>query len=113
MEDERAQPMPAGLRLERVTSTDEVVVLVHGEIDIASADRMRVEVVHAASSKPQRVIVDVRGVSFIDSSGLSALVESRDLVANVTSFRLRGVGGNLRRLLEISGLLGEFEVLDD
>ena len=113
MEDDRAQPMPAGLRLERITSADEVVVLVHGEIDIASADRVRDEVVHAASSKPARLVVDFGGVSFVDSSGLSALVEARDLVAGVTSLLLRGVDRSLRRLLELSGLIGEFDVLDD
>jgi anti-sigma B factor antagonist len=112
MEDERAQPMPAGLRLERVTSADEVVVVIHGEIDIASAGRVRDEVVHAASSKQPSVTVDFRDVSFIDSSGLSALVEARDLVAGASSLRLRGVGGHLRRLLEISGLITEFEIID-
>jgi anti-sigma B factor antagonist len=52
-----------------------VVVGVAGEIDISTADRLRMQViiaVLAATSPP--VVIDLGGVKFCDSSGLGALV---------------------------------------
>jgi anti-sigma B factor antagonist len=112
MAEEQPPPMPAGLRLERVTTEDDVVVIVHGEVDMATAPRMREELVDAAAKAPSHVTLDTRGVSFIDSSGLSALVQARDALAPATTLRLAGLDPHLRRLLDISGLLEEFEILD-
>ena len=112
MGHDRPEPAPAGLRLERVTASDDVRVIVHGEVDIATASRLREEVVEAGASKPPHVTLDAGGLSFIDSSGLSALVEARDALAPATGLRLTGVNGHFRRLLQISGLLGEFEIVE-
>jgi anti-sigma B factor antagonist len=53
-----------------------VVVEVRGEIDIASADRLRRVLVDAASRlRPVRLVVDLLHVTFIDSVGIGVLVE--------------------------------------
>jgi ABC-type transporter Mla MlaB component len=52
-----------------------VVVEVGGEIDLHSAPRLREELGRALESNtPPRVIIDLAGVSFIDSTGIGVLV---------------------------------------
>jgi anti-sigma B factor antagonist len=61
------------------TSTERdgvVVCTVIGEIDVASAPRLRQELVRLAaeSDGPPRVVVDLAGVDFLDSTGLGVLL---------------------------------------
>jgi anti-sigma B factor antagonist len=52
-----------------------IVVEIRGEIDIASADRLRQVLVDTVSRlRPVRLVVDLLHVTFIDSVGLGALV---------------------------------------
>jgi anti-sigma B factor antagonist len=52
-----------------------VVVHVNGEVDVATAELVRVQVITAALSvTPPRLVLDMHGVTHCDSSGLSALV---------------------------------------
>lgn len=85
-----------------------VVVEVGGEIDLHSAPRLREELgrAGAVSSPPPRVVVDLAGVSFIDSTGIGVLVGALK--------RAREAGGELafcnaqsrvQRVFEITGLL--------
>lgn len=54
--------------------------------------------------------VDVSGVTFCDSSGLSALVRSRARAAEMTgSLRLASPSPQIQRLLSVAGLTRMFE----
>ncbi len=53
---------------------DQVVVRPYGRIDVESAPVLRENLKSIAESSPMHVVVDLQGVEFIDSSGLSALV---------------------------------------
>lgn len=48
-------------------------MVVKGELDMASAPDMTSAIESLARSDAQRVVVDLGGVSFIDSSGMGAL----------------------------------------
>lgn len=50
-----------------------IVVEIRGEVDVASADRLRRVLLDAALSRPIAVIVDLLYVTFIDSTGIGAL----------------------------------------
>ena len=91
--------VPLGLTVER--HHDTTVVVVTGEIDIMTAPQLRACLFDADGD----VVVDLLSVSFLDSSGIAALVDARK--------RLTGAGGDLslrkregivRRALEIIGL---------
>ena len=95
------------LTLERRTHGSWAVVEVGGELDLYTAPSFRESVLEAASDiDPPKVIVDFRGLGFIDSSGLGAIV------ACLKHLRERGgdlalaapEGSGLRRLLELTGL---------
>lgn len=95
------------LSLETRTHGTWAVVDVGGELDLYTAPSFRESVLEAAGdTDPPKVIVDFRGLGFIDSSGLGAIV------ACLKHLRERGgdlalaapEGSGLRRLLDLTGL---------
>lgn len=82
-------------------------VRVAGELDLSS-EPVVFEIVKGKLEKPNlhRVVIDVTDVTFIDSSGLRALLRCRDEAArHDVSFTLQ-LGGNpqVERLLAVAGV---------
>ena len=95
------------LSLDKRTHGTWAVIDVKGELDLYTAPSFRESVLEAAGDNdPPKVIVDFRGLGFIDSSGLGVIV------ACLKHLRERGgdlalaapEGSGLRRLLELTGL---------
>ena len=60
------------------TESDGVVILeVVGEVDMATAPRLRVEVSRLLDARPTALVIDLRGVTFFGSTGISMLVEAQ------------------------------------
>jgi anti-sigma B factor antagonist len=99
---------------ELVTSLDRtddtVTVALHGEVDVATVDQVRVAFADAIAGRPRAIEVDLRDLSFIDSTGLGALVFGfqRSREENI-GFRLARPSPGVRQTLVLSGLL---EVVD-
>jgi anti-sigma B factor antagonist len=89
-----------------------IVVRLAGELDLYNAHLVRDELIAAAERVPERLIVELSGVTFIDSTGLGVLIEARTRLANRRAFLLVGPGLETRRALEISGLDRHFAVHD-
>ena len=89
-----------------------IVVRLAGELDLYNAHLVRDELIAAAERGPERLIVELSGVTFIDSTGLGVLIEARTRLANRRAFLLVGPGLETRRALEISGLDRHFAVHD-
>jgi ABC-type transporter Mla MlaB component len=53
------------------------IATVRGEIDIDTVGTLSEHLGHLAGKNPQRLVIDLAGVSFIDSSGLAGLVRFR------------------------------------
>ncbi|MCP2341684.1 STAS domain-containing protein [Actinomadura rupiterrae] len=51
-------------------------IAVCGDLDIATAETLRAVFAGASGESVSRIVVDLSGVSFCDSSGLSALVDA-------------------------------------
>lgn len=93
-----------------------VLVRLAGELDLYNAQRVRDALLEAAERAPERLIVDLSDVLFMDSTVLGVLIESRSKLANRRGFLLVAPGVETRRALEISGLDKHFAVhtsLDD
>ena len=67
---------------------DRAVLRIDGDIDACTAPRLRARVLDLAGTGTVHVIADLRGVGFLDSAGLGALVAARK--------ELRGRAGSLR-----------------
>ena len=92
-----------------------VVVSLVGELDLYNANVVRDRLAAAAGDGSERLVVDLSGVTFIDSTGLGVLVEARSRLANRSGFLVVAPGMEARRALEISGLdrhFGVHETLD-
>jgi anti-sigma B factor antagonist len=94
---------------------DAWVVTAVGEIDIASAPLLRQQLDAALrSSPPWPVLVDLTGVTFLDSTGLGALVEAhQQATALGRELLLVGAHRSVRRVLELTRLDRLFEVHPD
>ena len=84
-------------------------VVVSGDLDLATAPQLMSAVESLAATGARRVVVDLGAVSFMDSSGISALLRADQ--------RLRGAGGvmvlgpmsaQVASVLQMTGLHAEF-----
>ncbi len=81
------------------------VLVVSGEVDVASADDLLPAAEPCLVSGASELRVDLGAVTFIDSSGLGALVQLRNAAArHDQQVVLENVPASVRRLLEITGL---------
>ena len=87
-----------------------VVVRLAGELDLYNAQAVREALIGCTDESPDRLVVDLSGVNFIDSTALGVLIEARTRMANRKSFLLAAPGLETRRALEISGLDKHFSV---
>jgi anti-sigma B factor antagonist len=95
---------------------DRIVVTLEGELDLYNAHEVRDALLKCCTESPERLVVDLSGVTFIDSTALGVLIEARARLANRRGFLLAAPGLETRRALEISGLDRHFAVhesLDD
>jgi anti-sigma B factor antagonist len=92
---------------------DLTVLSVRGEVDVYTAPRLREKLVELVAQGNYRIVVDLEGVDFLDSTGLGVLVGGLK--------RLRSHGGDMllvathQRILkvfEITGLTKVFSIHD-
>ncbi len=104
-------PVSLDTRME-IDANGEAVIYAEGDIDLATSPSLQ-EALANALEQSTSVVVDVAGVHFIDSSGLSALVWGhRGAQEAGGSLRLRRPSPMLRRLLDITAL-DQLLVIDD
>jgi anti-sigma B factor antagonist len=87
-----------------------VVVHLRGELDLYNADEVRHALADVASQRPDRVVVDLTEVEFVDSTALGVFVEARAKLENREAFLLAAPGAEARRALEVSGLERHFGI---
>jgi anti-sigma B factor antagonist len=91
-------------------SEGSVVVALAGELDLYNAHVVRDALLECCSEDPDRLVVDLSEVEFIDSTALGVLIEARSRMTNRRGFLLAAPGLETRRALEVSGLDRHFTV---
>jgi len=81
-----------------------VVVHLVGELDLYNAPEVRAALLEVCAEEPERLVVDLGQVDFVDSTALGVLIEARTKLANRRSFLLAAPGLETHRALRISGL---------
>ena len=93
-------------RLDLIDDVDGALVAA-GEIDSYTAPALA----QRLSAEPKILVLDLAGVSFIDSSGLRILIEAhQSRIDAASSLTLRSPSAAVQRLLEISGLSAHLDV---
>jgi anti-sigma B factor antagonist len=84
-----------------------------GELDSTGATAPRDCLALLLSAGPSRIVIDLEGLSFIDSSGLGDLVgglrQARDVSGNVVLSRPNGF---VLHVLELTGVIDVVEIVD-
>jgi len=90
------------INVKRESIGDAVVVTVAGSVDIYSSPELRGELKVALDAKAQPLVIDMGGVSFVDSSGLATLIEGLQ--------KVQGYGGKLLLCNLSPKVLGVFQL---
>jgi len=114
LEPDPHRPPPA-FKLEREPAPDGVVLLaMAGEIDLATSGHFRESVEVALGAGSQAMVLDMAEVTFMDSTMLRELLRAhKDLDASGGRLVLAAAQPAIRRLLELTGTTGLFELVPD
>ena len=72
----RAQPRPEPARVDVERRASVAVLHVSGEFDLSAVDRVEAALARATGDRTDRVVFDLRGVSFLDVCGLRTLLRA-------------------------------------
>lgn len=99
------------LSLRRVVADRSLVIEAYGEIDIASAGELRAMIDSSLGIGVDRLIVDLSGIRFMDSSGLNVLIgTARQLGPG--SFGVVVSLPSIRKILAVTGIDNVIPVFD-
>lgn len=85
-----------------------------GEMDLYNAEDFKQRIAALLSSDTQPVIIDLSGLTYIDSSGIGALLYTvTQSKAHQIAVCFFGVAGSVRTVIELTSLLGFLPIKDD
>jgi anti-sigma B factor antagonist len=92
---------------------DFVLVALSGELDISTGLRLQESLERIAEEKPERIVIDLRGLQFMDSTGLRILIGA-DARAREEGRHVALVRGNdmVQRVLQVTRLDEQLEIVD-
>ena len=106
-------PAPGPLRIDSRREGDAVVVALNGELDLASAPELERELREAEAANPARVIIDLSGLGFMDSTGLQALLRTRERASSSAyELALRRGPHQVQRVFELTKTADAFSFED-
>ena len=95
----------APLTIDTVGRDGSLVLVVEGELDIATSSLLDEALVRARGTNAASIVVDLRAVSFIDSSGLHVLIRHTRQEDGRARVRLTRGSPQTQRLFELSGAM--------
>jgi anti-sigma B factor antagonist len=102
------------MKLECTRTDDALVVAVReARIDAAAAIRFKDAVRAAAENAPGRVILDLGEVTFVDSSGLGAIVAAMKFLAPDRTLELAALNPDVDKVFRLTRMDTVFEIHTD
>jgi anti-sigma B factor antagonist len=87
------------------TGSGVTVLAPSGRLDVAGAPALREAVGDAVKNGPPRLVIDMEGVSFVDSTGLGSVIAALKLVrSSKGDLRLAAPNQQVRVVLELTTL---------
>jgi anti-sigma B factor antagonist len=103
-------PPPFAVAVE--TTATEILVRVNGELDMHTMPRLEAQL-GEFDGDARALVIDLRAVTFIDSSGIRALVHAHQAARrHQRRLRMTAPHENVLRTLEVAGLLGVLPLED-
>jgi anti-sigma B factor antagonist len=102
-------PVPGQLVIEKAQEGDALVMILSGELDLASAPNLERELQEAEATNPSRLVIDLAGLAFMDSTGLQALLRARERTAEDSHrLSLRRAPHQVQRVFELTKTVDAF-----
>ena len=83
---------------------DAVVVRAEGELDLASVALFQSRLDSVVAERPEAVLLDLRGLTFVDSSGLRAILGLRRSLEPTCGLRIVRGSPSVQRIFDIAGV---------
>lgn len=85
---------------------DDLVISLDGDLELATIAPVAAELQRAESSDWRRLVVDLRELSFLDSTGINLLTTAHARCCGAgRSFSVMSSDGPVKRVLEVCGVL--------
>jgi anti-sigma B factor antagonist len=96
--------VPAPVRVVLRTERDVVRVCPFGEVDVDTVGEIREQLENVTASGARHVVLDLRGVTFVDSTGLHLVLEV-DAAARAQCWEFGLIGGpaDVQRIFDLTG----------
>lgn len=99
---------------QQVANPQVTVIRPEGSVDVTSSEALRQAIIDAMNQANGILLVDCQDVTFMDSSGLSALVMALKLAKESSvRFALCSVGEQAAMLFSLTGMDQVFEMFED
>jgi anti-sigma B factor antagonist len=99
---------PAQFAIEDAVAGNQHRLFVSGELDLATAPRLEEAVVRICRDGTSGITIDLTGITFMDSSGLHAVLNAQQLCReHGRDFLLTPPEGQAKRLFEVTGALDQ------
>ncbi|MEU7628586.1 STAS domain-containing protein [Nocardia sp. NPDC049220] len=106
---ERSDPLQFSMCRPR---RDVTLLMVGGEIDLATAPRLRAELTSVGASRTETLVLDLSPVTFLAAAGLTVLVEAQaEAVRSHCRVLVITTARSVERVLGITGLSTEFHLV--
>jgi anti-sigma B factor antagonist len=81
------------------------IVSAYGDVDLVTAPELEQELLETVNEGARRIVVDLTGTTFFDSSGVHALMRTGDrLQSRGLQFGIVCANPRIKRILEITGI---------
>ncbi|GGO74815.1 hypothetical protein GCM10012276_23670 [Nocardioides deserti] len=98
--------------LNTVADPPQLHVVVTGELDVLSVSGLRGAVARRSADGCRSVVIDLEGVTFIDCTGLSALLAcQQEVAASGGTFSVAALSAAVARVVELTGTAGRFRTM--
>lgn len=93
------------LSIEATSTPEAHTIVLTGEVDLQGAPKVEAALKDAFKGEPELIVIDLSNLTFIDSSGLHALVTGHER-CRARGHELRIIPGpaNVQRLFELTGM---------
>ncbi len=109
LRDHLRTPGPVEFELSERTGRDGILLAARGELDALTAPRFGARIGELVRTSSRDLIVDLNGVTFIDSTGLHVLLNAqRRLTRQSRRLRVICVHGPVRRTIDLARLADTF-----
>jgi anti-anti-sigma factor len=106
-------PAPGGLLVESSSEDDLTVLTLSGELDLASTPILERELAAVESAGAKKILIDLAGVGFMDSTGLQALLRARERATeDAIQLALRRGPHQVQRVFELTKTVDAFTFVD-